>query len=179
MKKTTLAIALMASMSSAQAASYDLTGTFSMYDPTGVYVGGDPAISGLLEMDMITGAGTADRIQPAVWWPNWFAHDVNIQMTSPDYASGTMLLDWGVATNIFITIDFDVTLYSDGNIGFTTIDGDGDGIIGNAMDNGPFPGFSPAFNMIASSTIPIPASVWLFGSGLLGLIGAAKRKKNA
>ena len=27
------------------------------------------------------------------------------------------------------------------------------------------------------STIPIPASVWLFGSGLLGLVGMARRKK--
>ena len=25
--------------------------------------------------------------------------------------------------------------------------------------------------------VPVPATVWLFGSGLLGLIGVAKRKK--
>ncbi len=29
------------------------------------------------------------------------------------------------------------------------------------------------------STIPVPATVWLFGSGLLGLAGIAKRKKAA
>ena len=29
-----------------------------------------------------------------------------------------------------------------------------------------------------SATVPIPASVWLFGSGLLGLIGIARRKKS-
>jgi len=27
------------------------------------------------------------------------------------------------------------------------------------------------------STVPIPAAVWLFGSGLLGLVGVARRKK--
>ncbi len=27
------------------------------------------------------------------------------------------------------------------------------------------------------STVPIPAAIWLFGSGLIGLIGVAKRKK--
>jgi hypothetical protein len=26
--------------------------------------------------------------------------------------------------------------------------------------------------------VPIPAAVWLFGSGLIGLIGAARRKKS-
>ena len=31
---------------------------------------------------------------------------------------------------------------------------------------------------VALSAIPVPASVWLFGSGLLGLIGIARRKKS-
>ena len=30
----------------------------------------------------------------------------------------------------------------------------------------------------AVSAVPVPAAVWLFGSGLIGLIGVAKRKKN-
>lgn len=29
-----------------------------------------------------------------------------------------------------------------------------------------------------ASTVPVPAAVWLFGSGLLGLIGIARRKKS-
>jgi len=28
-----------------------------------------------------------------------------------------------------------------------------------------------------ASVVPIPATVWLFGSGLLGLVGIARRKK--
>jgi len=28
----------------------------------------------------------------------------------------------------------------------------------------------------AASAVPVPAAVWLFGSGLLGLIGIARRK---
>jgi hypothetical protein len=30
-----------------------------------------------------------------------------------------------------------------------------------------------------STVVPVPAAVWLFGSGLLGLIGIARRKKAA
>lgn len=34
-----------------------------------------------------------------------------------------------------------------------------------------------AFNTV--NTVPLPAAVWLFGTGLLGLIGMARRKKSA
>ena len=34
-----------------------------------------------------------------------------------------------------------------------------------------------ADKFITVSAVPIPAAVWLFGSGLLGLIGVARRKK--
>ncbi len=35
------------------------------------------------------------------------------------------------------------------------------------------PGFSGSFNV---SAVPVPAAVWLFGSGLIGLIGIARRR---
>jgi len=40
-------------------------------------------------------------------------------------------------------------------------------------------GASTSYGMygIEISQVPLPAAVWLFGSGLLGLIGIAKRKK--
>lgn len=58
-------------------------------------------------------------------------------------------------------------------------DADGDGINGISMIDGPFPAFSANFNFGQVSTVPVPAAVWLFGSGLLGLIGLARRKANA
>jgi hypothetical protein len=50
------------------------------------------------------------------------------------------------------------------------------------MENGPFPGYNAQFNLTAApapAPVPVPAAVWLFGSGLLGLVGVARRKKAA
>ena len=42
--------------------------------------------------------------------------------------------------------------------------------------DGPFTGFTTEMTMVVSQ-VPIPAAVWLFGSGLIGLMGLARRKK--
>ena len=81
--------------------------------------------------------------------------------------------------------------------------GDGVGVGGSPFQDGPFAGFNPNFDVttltftgqqdatIAANctfvlgdpcaavpnAVPVPAAVWLFGSGLLGLVGVARRKK--
>jgi hypothetical protein len=55
-------------------------------------------------------------------------------------------------------------------------DWDGDGINGGAMIDGPFSGFSANFNVMINP-VPIPAAIWLFGSGLIGFFGLSRRKK--
>jgi len=54
-----------------------------------------------------------------------------------------------------------------------------DGIGGSPMIDGPFDGFNFTFDITAIhiKAIPVPAAVWLFGSGLLGLVGVAKRRR--
>jgi hypothetical protein len=57
-----------------------------------------------------------------------------------------------------------------------------DGIGGSPMIDGPFAGFNLNFDITAIhvsyvNPIPVPAAVWLFGSGLVGLAGLARRKK--
>jgi hypothetical protein len=65
-------------------------------------------------------------------------------------------------------------------------DDNADGTLGVPMAaGGPFGGFNANFNLKGTLTelppavIPVPAAVWLFGSGLLGLVGIARRKKKA
>jgi len=67
----------------------------------------------------------------------------------------------------------------------TTIDqlslGTDDGIGGSPMDNGIFLGNSINYDITSItvtnvSAVPLPAAVWLFASGFIGLISIAKRK---
>lgn len=59
-----------------------------------------------------------------------------------------------------------------------------DGYSGSPMVDGPFAGISVNFDIgsgnsltvLSVSEVPVPAAVWLFGSGLLGLIGMARRR---
>jgi hypothetical protein len=56
-------------------------------------------------------------------------------------------------------------------------DGNGDGIMGIPWAaGGPFAGFNTNFNATLTA-VPVPATAWLFGSGFLGLIGVARRRK--
>ena len=59
-----------------------------------------------------------------------------------------------------------------------------DGIGGSPMDNGPFSSYNFNIDMtsltfIAVSSVPVPAAVWLFASGLVGLAGVARRRKSS
>jgi len=57
-----------------------------------------------------------------------------------------------------------------------------DAIGGSPEFSGPTSGFSPNFDFTSLtvtkvSAVPVPAAVWLFGTGLLSLLGVARRRK--
>ena len=57
---------------------------------------------------------------------------------------------------------------------------DNDPLFGSWFDNSTFGLTFPVYNdaLVEVSAVPVPAAVWLFGSGLIGLAGVARRKKS-
>ena len=60
-----------------------------------------------------------------------------------------------------------------------------DGISGNPIRVAPVPGDNPNFDFTSITatnngvgTVPVPAAIWLFGSGLVGLAGVARRRRS-
>ncbi len=87
--------------------------------------------------------------------------------------AGLIDFAYGTTTGIRVINVWDVN--ADGSLTAAGIPG---------MENGPFPGFNAAFDLsatglITTSPVPVPAAVWLFGSGLVGLAGIARRRKSA
>jgi hypothetical protein len=198
-----------ASVAIAEAApivNFNYNGTFTMYTPSGAVQGSgsppfpppnDPALSGTMTMDFnpTVGSGTA-VITPSItfsgYW--WTAHNITLQATGPGTVHAQMLFDWATNANILVDVDFSMTpvvCQNFPNCGMTvgdsfsiaTLDSNSDGVPGIPMTGGPFQGFNASFGgtaVVSSvSAVPIPAAVWLFGSGLLGLVGVARRKKSS
>lgn len=73
-------------------------------------------------------------------------------------------LDWPNGEyNIFQSMEYTATLSSLGTLRFLSIGGNNNNS-GLMLDN------------VSVSAVPVPAAVWLFGSGLLGLVGYSRRK---
>ena len=192
MKTTAIASALALSMGFgvAQAAPMS-SATYTMLDGTGGTVGVDTAVTGSI------GGGTWSVASTTPFFgQNWTAHDgvtfgpgtytidtgVGVSYTGvvvgAGQVGGLILFDWGVVTDIDVVNVWDVTGDSYLSTDVTATNPAGpDGIRGLSMIDGAFVGFNANFDFVAP--VPVPAAVWLFGSGLLGLVGVARRRKTA
>jgi hypothetical protein len=189
MQKTLLASAIALTLGGA-AASQAATITITGMNFNGVY-----AASGTLNS---AGNGVMNSVDPFFGGPwtatqqNWF-----------DTHSST--LSWSGGTSTGAIADFSYTFHLTGNqvavgtffdwsvnIGIPVLtifdcpETGGGACTGNSlgMAAGPFPGQKPQFVgttaddfPVSGSPVPVPAAVWLFGSGLVGLVGVARRKK--
>lgn len=138
----------------------------------------------------------------------WTMHSIALTSTGPGTLHADMLIDWGFTGSQLYqsTTEFGITptapcsgmgCYTVGNtFTLTTLDGYGpcyytpgyiftgpdcpDGVLGNPMNTGPFIGYNNTFSgtLTVTSVVPIPPAVWLFGSGLVGLLGLSRRRKD-
>lgn len=180
---------------------YDGSGYDPMFLVTGGVVdngngaAGDPVL-GTMSIDDMTGAGSATMTGQPFFGSTWLATGITLQATGPGMVTANMLFHWGdagVGTSWLGGVDNGL---GSGTCGLTNCDiGVTVGFammptanpmafsvttVTSEMPAGPFAGFQPTFNGTATvqmpAAVPVPAAAWLLGSGLLGLVGVARRK---
>ena len=196
MNKSSIALSLALALGTSVAGAATMTsGTFTMMDGTGATINTDTAVTG----DIGAGAWSVSSTNTffgAIWTahsgttfgPGTYtfdasnAQDGSAMITGVTVGAGQVgghiLFNWGATADIDVVNVWDVAgdVYTSSDVvsgAFPT----GDGIRGLGMVDGPFLTYHANFDFVAP--VPVPAAVWLFGSGLLGLVGVARRKKSA
>lgn len=174
MKKTAVATALAVALgtsSVADAGTAGLTGVwtgsyvFTMYSPGDGFVGSSGAPQAwTFDFD----AGTVDIQNTSTFYGSvWSAKDVMFTDMGDGTYDGTMLFDWSTSVNIPVEISWDICGECGGVVTLSSV----------IVEPTPaFPGFQPFFDG-SISQIPVPAAAYLFGSGLIGLVGVARRRR--
>ena len=97
---------------------------------------------------------------------------------SNNQVAASTLFDWSTSLDIGVLTIFDCPVSGGGACTGTSL----------PMAGGPFAGATPGFNGTTNDdfpvssggpAVPVPAAVWLFGSGLVGLVGVARRRRKA
>ena len=191
MKKTAIAAAVasvvgVSALSTAQANTAGLTGvwsgtyTFSMSSPGGGPVGAPSSDTWSWDFDagIITIANTA-----TFYGSVWTAAGVTFTDTGTSY-NGNMTFSWSANPSIPVQSSWDVQNPGGAPGAITDI---ATVTVNSATilpTSSAFPGFQPFFagtihkDSGSPPAVPVPAAAWLFGSGLLGLIGVARRRRN-
>jgi hypothetical protein len=101
----------------------------------------------------------------------WTAHDVTFTDNGDGTYSGPLLWDWSTSTidgiNVTVLLDWDIS--DTGNVSSS-------GFV--RADSPVFPGQIRQYNGTISQ-VPLPATLLLFGSGVLGLIGISRHSNAA
>ena len=194
LKKSAIAIAMGLVMGTAAQAAVMDSGTFTMYgggpgglvgqypDVTGTVGGGTWAVaSASTFFGLLWTAHSGATFGPGTYSIDTIEGGTYAGLSvGAGQVGGHILFNYGATINIDVVNIWDVACAA-GSCTYTSTDINGDGVLGIGMIDGAFPGFRANFDFVAPevSQVPVPAAVWLFGSGLLGLVGVARRKKSA
>ncbi|MCW8923409.1 MAG: VPLPA-CTERM sorting domain-containing protein [Gammaproteobacteria bacterium] len=166
--------------------------TFDMYDGTGALINVDTVVTGNI------GGGAWDVASTQTFFGSiWTAHSgttfgpgtytfdtveagsITGVVVGAGQIGGHILFNWGATSDIDVVNVWDVTagVYTSTDVVAGNPAGP-NGTPGSGMIDGPFLTYEANFSF-DTNPVPVPAAVWLFGSGLLGLVGVARRKKAA
>ena len=166
--KTTLACLAMltSSYTSAALVNYEITGDVIVGD-------GSPGAFGLVIGDTITATGTIDD---SFLSGGTFSFDTGSSYTMTIIA-GTATFTASDDTRFLSGLGPDLTFDGAGQL--TDFDFTGTVFNSNFMQFDNLFAFTllGVWRPDVTITAPVPAAVWLFGSGLLGLVGIARKKK--
>lgn len=192
-------VSLQAGAQSCFTDSYAYSGSLTALSSTGDVVSVDPGLSGSVNYDSCAGSGSfvldSTVVMAGVEF-SFSALGLSANVDGSVHMSGTVQqLDSNgdpYLTPFDFSYDFAADVLQDDEFGveldILALDGDGDGILGNQVTSGAWTGLSGVFegsfsnlgnngnNFPTYSPVPVPAAVWLFGTGLVGLIGMARRK---
>jgi hypothetical protein len=116
-------------------------------------------------------AGTVSITNSSTFYGSvWTAYDVTFTDTGTSY-DGSMLFSWSANPTIPVDASWDVD--DGGTAGTANVTVNSSKI---RPTSSAFPGFQPYFSG-SLTQVPVPAAVWLMGSGLIGLVGVARRRR--
>lgn len=118
----------------------------------------------------ITWAGTGTANDTANAYGNF---SYTTQLTGNQVAAG-IFWDWSGNDNIPILTIYDCPVSGGGACTGNSLPANTQPILGQTVS---FNGSTFDDFPVSGSAVPVPAAVWLMGSGLLGLVGVARRKK--
>jgi len=160
-----------------------------IWDASGLLGAIDLAPGGLQANDVVSGTNLLRNGQ--------LIGDVGSAIPATDgLVHNEYIVNQGPAPLAMTTLDTSPTCFPDrsgnyweDNCLFVNPSADGilgdDGIAGSALIDGPFPGFNinidlgsgNSLTVVSVSSVPVPGAVWLFSSGLISLVGFARRQK--